>query len=205
MACSITNCQQCSNQYQCQYCQVGYYLAQNSYQCLPVCTVSNCLVCLSPSLCKICINTYSLSIDGTCKLFCLVKNCEVCTNNQICTNCANGYLPTSNGLSCYQTCGPFSVSFNFSCLSCANLSPNCKNCVGISSTSVNCQSCTENAFLANGSCIVCSNFLPNCLSCKNSLYCDRCNAGFSHLQTNGIKCSRIISNCPINFCQSCTS
>lgn len=139
------------------------------------------------------------------------------------TNSTNSTNSTSNNtvltfpviFNCYW-CGQGQYYSNYSrsCLSCALVTPNCRNCWYDHYTKKRavCSECVSGMYYDSNleQCITCASKSPGCQNCwgwydfqsnVTNLYCYQCQSGWAKSQNDSNKCVRAM-NCEDN-CESC--
>ena len=202
-------CKTCdsSNPNFCGSCNKGYYLPLNEQKkekckkCSD--SINNCEECEYDTVnnkvvCTACKLNYYVTSSKECAIACTIKSgiyCKTCNTPNLnqCKTCNYGYyLPSDD-----------SVKSN--CKKCTELSSNCNECSG-TSTSVVCQSCTNNYFLSSGICYKKCDIGENeyCKSCnpENQAQCLTCNEGYylpsdAPDKTKCKACNTVIKNCNI--------
>jgi hypothetical protein len=198
----------CSSYITCQTCNVGF-TPVSSYQCSPICSISNCLLCSDTSTCAVCSDGFQLSAGGnSCTVKCLSRNCAQCSTLDSCTNCMTGFTVAvddfGKGVCVTSGCsrGLYPNPTNSSqCLACS-----LAGCDICSSSSV-CSSCKPTYYLTNTTCTACSATYSNCLTC-NELSCLQCQSGFVKNSQNTCialgNCSTGCLSCSNSACIECS-
>lgn len=147
--CTITNCDVCSIDGDCEECANGYSLSDGT------CTgcIDNCIDCTGDlDSCKRCADNYEVLEDGTCGEVdndC-GDNCYVCGAQGVCKQCMNTFYKDSDS----------------TCVACMD---NCGSCTSDSS----CSECTSGYGYNNGACEAFSDALEYCdEQIKNNVFSD---------------------------------
>ena len=186
--CKVSNCDKCSNSYNCTICSSGYSLFNN------IC-VKNC----PENYFSVSMNNNNPNTSKVCSK-CIDYNCQNCSsqNPNICFDCKNDLILYNN--KCYNDCPEGLTKINNKCIPCNS---NCLRCSLSDNSNINCNLCQSGYYLKNingrdecvkdcgsgfsnsdnGNCIPCSD--PNCNDCKdNHLACNKCEVGFFCLHKN---------------------
>lgn len=199
--CSLcqNNCKKCNQYGNCEICDDGYYLLNNSSSIInsasnPICQpcLSNCKKCTYNTSCIACKDYFLLdSINNKC-ISCINSNCDSCNVDGKCRNCKTGYFLDTNNI-----CSKCTIS-------------NCKEC----SKDGKCKSCETGFFLSHADtlCKKCSEFDEYCISCTADGLCNSCRGPsyLDHSFSNSLSmrtCKRCYSGTYVkegNLCGLCT-
>lgn len=174
---NIENCIKFKNFYQCEECDVGYFLTlEKECQLLPEEPIENCFEYKKKNHCRLCLDGYYLfSISECLPHDKEVELCRVMSNLQkdTCSECESGYFLDNN------TCTKRSLSIS--------------GCLTLSSESDTCEVCESN-FLANEGNTKCLDKIENCFlyfKGANELVCNECVAGY-YWNSNDNRCSLVL-------------
>ncbi|CAD8111047.1 unnamed protein product [Paramecium sonneborni] len=226
-ACNV-GCSSCkSTSENCQSCQQGYYLQNES--CL-LCKGNtqeqiNCLYCYQSDYCLQCAKNQYLS-KGIC--YTCSEGCIQCTNTT-CKMCNNGYylkdgscqICAENIQYCDNDTGnPSQCVYGYLLVADQNNSntllciQNINNCMLMINSSQLCSQCYPSQVLFQGICIECQQKIPGCTTCtnnNNNLICSSCSSNNQndnnyYLDINNnicTLCNEGCLSCSANQCYSC--
>ena len=155
---------------QCEKCNVGYYVANDSNKTIcHKCNVGckNCKGSILNNICIECQNDYQL-FDGKC-----IKDCYILDRNEFCATCNSEAGKNDRCKTCNEGyyLPDYSTDLNLNKI-CKKCPLNCKKCRGTYSNPI-CEECeNENYHLVNNTCFLSCQYYQlnyNCSNCINSV------------------------------------